>query len=223
MGKDPAFLFYPNDYLGGTMGMTLEEKGGYMELLMMQFNLGKFTEAQAKQVLSICFDVAWPMLKLKFETDGTFYWNKRLATEIQKRKDFSESRRINASGPKTKKESKSKLKASAKHMPKHMENRNENRNISKVERKNKFEKLTIELNKDIGLNEKDIKKFNLFYTASGPNDIKLHFEKQKTWDHKARMRTWKLNSHENYTDNIKSEPKWGQTIDEALNEAFGTK
>ena len=27
MAKDPAFLFYPGDWLGGTMGMTLEEKG----------------------------------------------------------------------------------------------------------------------------------------------------------------------------------------------------
>ena len=43
MAKDPAFLFYPNDWLGGTMGMTFEEKGAYMELLMMQFNRGHMT------------------------------------------------------------------------------------------------------------------------------------------------------------------------------------
>lgn len=24
MAKDPAFLFYPNDWLGGTMGMTFD-------------------------------------------------------------------------------------------------------------------------------------------------------------------------------------------------------
>jgi uncharacterized protein YdaU (DUF1376 family) len=40
MAKDPAFLFYPNDYIGGTMGMTFEEKGAYIELLMLQFNRG---------------------------------------------------------------------------------------------------------------------------------------------------------------------------------------
>ena len=44
MGKDPAFLFYPNDYIGGTMGMTFEEKGAYMDVLMMQFNRGHMTE-----------------------------------------------------------------------------------------------------------------------------------------------------------------------------------
>ena len=34
MSKDPAFLFYPNDYLGGTMGMTFEMKGAYIDLLI---------------------------------------------------------------------------------------------------------------------------------------------------------------------------------------------
>ena len=41
--KDPAFLFYPNDWIGGTMGMTFEEKGAYMELLILQFNRGHMT------------------------------------------------------------------------------------------------------------------------------------------------------------------------------------
>lgn len=36
MTKSPAFLFYPGDWLGGTLGMTLEEKGAYMELLILQ-------------------------------------------------------------------------------------------------------------------------------------------------------------------------------------------
>ena len=43
MAKDPAFLFYPNDWLGGTIGMSFEEKGAYMELLIAQFNLGHMT------------------------------------------------------------------------------------------------------------------------------------------------------------------------------------
>jgi uncharacterized protein YdaU (DUF1376 family) len=38
MAKDPAFLFYPTDWLGGTMGMTFEQKGAYMNFLMLQFN-----------------------------------------------------------------------------------------------------------------------------------------------------------------------------------------
>lgn len=213
MGKDPAFLFYPNDYLGGTMGMTLEQKGCYMELLMMQFNHGKFTEAQAKQVLSICFDVAWATIKQKFETDGTYYWNKRLAEEIQKRRKFTESRRLNALNPK---KTKPELKASAKHMHKHMENENENENISKDEKVNRFESRTKELNKDVGLNEMDMKKFNLYWTQSSERGKKLHYEKQKTFDHKRRMQTWKLNSHEKYSDDTTRKSDYSISIDDAI-------
>jgi uncharacterized protein YdaU (DUF1376 family) len=129
MAKDPAFLFYPGDWLGGTMGMTLEQKGAYLELLILQFNNGKFTKAQAKQVLSICFDVAWPMLELKFSTDGNFFWNQRLGEEIEKRKNYTNSRRINALSSKDKK-----------HMHKHMENENENENESKKVNGNIFGK-----------------------------------------------------------------------------------
>ena len=56
MAKDPAFLFYPNDYMGGTLGMTLEEKGAYMELLILQFNKGHFTIDQAKKLLNGSFE-----------------------------------------------------------------------------------------------------------------------------------------------------------------------
>lgn len=102
MAKDPAFLFYPGDWLGGTMGFSFEIKGCYFELLVYQFNNGgKFTEAQAKQVLNSSFDVAWPLLKQKFRKDGDSYFSQRLNEEIERRKKFTESRRINGLQPKT--------------------------------------------------------------------------------------------------------------------------
>lgn len=121
MAKDPAFLFYPGDWQGGTMYMTAEQKGCYMDLLILQFNVGKFTEAQAKQVLGICFSVAWATLKQKFCADAGFFWNQRLLVEIERRKKFTESRRTNAKSTKNKKKSQ-------KHMHEHMENGNINRN-----------------------------------------------------------------------------------------------
>ncbi len=42
--KDPAFLFYPADFVNGTQYFTLEEKGAYIQLLLLQFNEGKVTE-----------------------------------------------------------------------------------------------------------------------------------------------------------------------------------
>jgi hypothetical protein len=121
MSKDPAFLFYPGDWLGGTMGMSFEIKGAYLELLIFQFNNYHFTEEQAKQVLSICFDVAWPMLKQKFEIEDKFYYQHRLREEIEKRRMFTESRRINGLMPKIK-------RIDNKAYAKHMENENENEN-----------------------------------------------------------------------------------------------
>lgn len=136
MAKDPAFLFYPGDWNLGTMHMTLIEKGAYMELLMLQFSRGKFTLAHAKHMLNGSFDLAWPTIKEKFETDGNFFWNKRLQEEVDKRRKFTESRRVNASKEKVEKKHakrKSTSKASAKHMLVHMENENENENINKIE------------------------------------------------------------------------------------------
>lgn len=124
MAKDPAFLFYPGDWLSGTMYLTHEQKGAYMDLLILQFNCGSFSEAQAKQVLSICFDVAWPMLKKKFNKEGDLFFNERLKLEIEKRKSFSESRRNNAKGNKKYKSDYLKDQASAEHMLQHMEDEN---------------------------------------------------------------------------------------------------
>jgi len=93
MAKDPAFLFYPGDWLMGTLGMTLEEKGCYMELLVMQFNKGKFSIQQAKRTLNGCFDSVWPTLVHKFVCEGDLYYNVRLQAEKDKRGKFTESRR----------------------------------------------------------------------------------------------------------------------------------
>lgn len=122
--KDPAFLFYPGDWMGGTQWLTFEQKGCYMELLILQFNTGKFTEMQVKQVLSICFSNAWPVLKQKFVFEDGFYWNERLKVEIEKRKSYSESRRNNGLKPKN------TPKKTKKHMLKHMEDENKDEDIS---------------------------------------------------------------------------------------------
>lgn len=133
MANDPAFLFYPGDWNLGTMHMTLLEKGCYIELLILQFAKGKFTKAQAKHMLNGSFDLAWANISDKFQTDGTFFWNKRLKLEQEKRQKFTESRRSNALNPKNKENN---TKAYAKHMVKHMENENENINVLNTERKN---------------------------------------------------------------------------------------
>jgi len=125
MAKDPAFLFYPNDYIGGTMGMTFEEKGAYIELLMMQFNRGHMTTHMIGQTVG----QIWDTIKVKFEQDENGLWfNSRLDDEKEKRKRFTESRRNNIKGV----NQHSKIKDhKAGHMTTHMENENEIKNENK--------------------------------------------------------------------------------------------
>jgi len=95
MAKDPAFLFYPNDWLGGTLGMSFEEKGAYMELLMLQFNTGHMRGHMIGQVVG----QNWDKIKHKFIKDKQGLWyNVRLEVEKNKRKAFTNSRKNNLKG-----------------------------------------------------------------------------------------------------------------------------
>lgn len=126
--KDPAFLFYPNDYIGGTMGMTFEQKGAYMDLLMMQFNRGHMTNHMIGQVLGQTGGQLWDTIKDKFILDDEGrYYNQRLEIEQNKRKQFTDSRKNNRNGKNqyTKKEGQVNG-----HMTSHMVNRNEDIDIS---------------------------------------------------------------------------------------------
>lgn len=128
MAKDPAFLFYPNDWLGGTMVFTRHQKGCYMDLLIAQFNFGPLSLETIKTVLGQD-QAVWTILSGKFKknSDGNFY-NKRLAAEIEKRRKFSESRRQNVS----KRYQNPTHEATYAHTTDvHMENRNRNENCIK--------------------------------------------------------------------------------------------
>lgn len=131
MGKDPAFLFYPNDFIGGTMGWTLEEKGAYLELLILQFNRGHMTSHMARHMVG----QLWDTIKVKFEEDDKgLYFNRRLEFEKNKRSAYVSSRSNNLEGHNqyTKKGHKTG------HMTSHMENENRNENINVI-KDNKWE------------------------------------------------------------------------------------
>lgn len=85
----PSVLFYGADYLVGVIGMTWEEQGRYMYLLMIQQQKGHF------DMLEVMPDVP-EKVREKFVTDedGLFY-NERMEEEMRKRYKYSESRRNN--------------------------------------------------------------------------------------------------------------------------------
>lgn len=166
--KDPAFLFYPGDWLSGTMGMTFEEKGAYFELLIYQFNSGKFSKAQAKQVLSICSASVFEKVIQKFDTDGTFFWKQRLADEIERRKKFSQSRRDNAKSSKTNKKETKSVKKEGEAYAKHMET--ETINETEIETLNEYSKWT-----DSILDKNDFLFWNKFRNEQLPESDNTDF------------------------------------------------
>lgn len=126
MAKDPAFLFYPGDYISGTMHLDFECKGAYVDLLMMQFQKNHMTLHMIRQVLGRKHDRIWPLISDKFMEKDGIYWNNRLKEEKEKRINFCKSRKDNKNG----------LKKDDLHMLQHMENENVNRDLLSKYRKN---------------------------------------------------------------------------------------
>lgn len=92
MAKDPAFLFYSQDFLVGTMAMPLDERGKYITILCYMHQNGHISEETIRLLVGSISD----MLRLKFKQDslGLFY-NERMDLEVEKRNKFTESRKLN--------------------------------------------------------------------------------------------------------------------------------
>ena len=130
--KDPAFLFYPSDFLTGTMLLSNEQIGKYIKLLCLQHQHGSLSE---KHMLQICGEYDEELYsKFKKDDDGKYY-NERLQKETIKRKKYSESRRQNRMGGAKKDEEKPSYDDTYDYTyvetyDGHMENRNRNIDIS---------------------------------------------------------------------------------------------
>lgn len=113
MAKDPAFLFYTNDFERGVQFFSDEQVGKYLRLLMAQHQHGHLTE---NQMIHICKSYDKDVFSKFLQDSSGLFYNERLEIEINKRKKFVESR--------------SKNKAGKKHISKsydnHMENEIEN-------------------------------------------------------------------------------------------------
>jgi hypothetical protein len=116
MSKDPAFLFYSNDFLTGTYLMSDEQVGKYIRILCLQHQKGSLNE---KDMLKICKTYDEDIFA-KFKKEGDLYYNTRLKEETEKRKSYSESRKNN-------RKKKDMLNICKTYVP-HMENENENEN-----------------------------------------------------------------------------------------------
>jgi hypothetical protein len=142
--KDPAFLFYSSDFLSGISDLTMEERGQFITLLCLQHQKGFLNEKTIRlSVGSVSVDV---LSKFKKDEQENFF-NERLKIEIEKRNNFTESRRNNGllggrpkenKKPKGKPNNKPNNKPKNNHMDNHMGNENENENIDINKDENKI-------------------------------------------------------------------------------------
>lgn len=125
MAKDPAFLFYSNDFLSGTFTMSNEQVGKYIRLLCLQHQKNFLSE---NDMMKICGTYDEDIF-CKFIKSDEGYYNERLKEESEKRKLYSESRRKN----KLKTQNNDHIINISSSYVQHMENENENEIVNEIE------------------------------------------------------------------------------------------
>ena len=128
--KDPAFLFYPSDFLTGTMTLDNQAVGAYIRLLCLQHQQGHLKKKDMSIICNTYVEHNTNILddiidKFDVDEQGKYY-NARLEEEIYKRFKYAESRRNNRKGSINAKAKKDKK--ICKTYVEHMENVNVNIN-----------------------------------------------------------------------------------------------
>lgn len=143
MAKDPAFLFYHQDFFTGVSDMTNEEVGAYIRCLCIQASKGGISEKHMKNICVTHEVHSAIKVKFIFDPASELFFNERLKSEIEKRKKYSESRANNRKNPN---KEKSDMKNISDTYVRHMENENENEVENEVKKekpkKEKSEKPT---------------------------------------------------------------------------------
>jgi hypothetical protein len=142
--KDPAFLFYPADFLVGCADLTMQERGQYITLLCLEHQKGRLSEKTCRLNLGLLSVSEIPDVMAKFKIDAEgLYYNERLELEINKRHETSEyysNKGKKGGAPKGNQNAKKTSQKQPKNNPKTniYENENENRNENIIEFENEI-------------------------------------------------------------------------------------
>lgn len=195
MAKDPAFLFYPSDFLTGTMFLNNEQIGIYIRLLCSQHQHGGLID-------TISFDSLVDnnqLLKSKFIETKDGYYNERLAIEMNKRN--KKSNNMSEVAKEVWKQRKIQLYNKSNAIVKEndtiaIQPINEDININKkVNINTREQNFKIELSQyEIEYGNKTIEDFYNYWTEKNGTRTKMLFEMQKTWDTKKRLARWSSHS-----------------------------
>lgn len=192
MAKDPAFLFYSQDFYTGTATMNFEDRGKFITILCLMHQQGRMSEETIRFLVGSISD----NLKAKFRIDSKGLWyNERLETEAKKRNEFTESRRLNGNlGGRPKKDKpsgKPKQNHKVMHMGNHMGNENEDVNDNDIDTvlKGAFDEIYLNTQKMQWTSQRDFDfEYKSFcekvrgspkhYADHGTEGIRLAFQKQ---------------------------------------------
>ena len=95
--KAPAFQFYADDFLAGTITMTNEERGAYIALLCIQWSKESLTENDFQRVCAGMPPHSQRICQSKFQIDADGnYRNQRLETEREKQVQYRKKQTDNA-------------------------------------------------------------------------------------------------------------------------------
>ncbi len=188
MANDPAFIFYPGDYLRDTQCLSEKTQVAYDRIMCEHMRNICISKKQLKfftKRLDIDEQEELKMVLTEINGGYEITW---VAESIVKRRKYSESRRKNRTG--TIKETNNISKTYVTHME--IEN-------EIIIRKKKFinEVLLVNSN-DIILDDTDVynsngSSFIEYWSEHGPNDRKMRFEKEKSFDINLRLLKWKNN------------------------------
>jgi uncharacterized protein YdaU (DUF1376 family) len=138
--KDPAFLFYPADFLIGCADLTNEEVGIYIKLLCLQHQKGHLNQ----KIIRLFFGFDWFSFsnelraKFKEDKDGLIF-NSRLDREIEKRAyhfDYHRENGKKGGRPKNQNNNQYNNQNETKTITKTKASRDENENINEDENVN---------------------------------------------------------------------------------------
>lgn len=197
MSKDPAFLFYSNDFLTGTYLLSDEQVGKYIRLLCLQHQKGVLSE---KDMLNVCKTHDEDIFA-KFEKNEQGFYNVRLKEEADKRKAYSESRKNNRK--------KKDIENISKTYVTHMENENENEDINIKENKVKLKNGFMAGNEHLGLELTDMQIGSAIAYIESTKRIKIAKETMLAVWHIFKIKEftgskWYNNEGEIYTHFINS-------------------
>jgi len=90
MAKDPAFLFYYNDWMAKTRFMSADDKGYLMDLLCLQAEHWSIPE----EIIRLAIPTEnWQRIRKKFTKDRQGFYNETQREKLEVRRKFVDSRK----------------------------------------------------------------------------------------------------------------------------------